>query len=240
MSLIPSRLLLKSLTYTKANIQPTCAGGVESDRIPNTFKEVIGPSKAARWKAASDIEIASLEKHIAFKLVPIISVSEEQKVVGTRWVFKIKADSAYRVRPVVQEVSRILGVDCDGTFAPVCRLQSIRIMLEKAAELVYKMHALGVQTAFLNADVEEDVFLRDDNDKTRAPLVIMLKKSSYDFLQSPDNWFGTMDTEVVVIDFHPLKSDPPCIHLRRQGWLHHPDALHERNFVRQRQQDSAQ
>ena len=49
--------------------------------------------QAARWKAASDKEIASLEKDGVFKLVPIASVPAGLKVVGTRWVFKSKADS---------------------------------------------------------------------------------------------------------------------------------------------------
>ena len=44
--------------------------------------------------------------------------------------------------------TQIPGVDCDGTFAPVCRLQSIRMMLAIVAELDYEVHMLDVQTAF--------------------------------------------------------------------------------------------
>ena len=116
------------VAYTKTNTQPSCSGGGESDRVPSTFKEAMGLPQAARWKTASDKEIASLEKHGVFDLVPITSVPGRHKVVGTRWVFKIKADSTYKGRLVVQEFSQIPGVDCGGTFAPVCRLQSIRMM----------------------------------------------------------------------------------------------------------------
>ena len=60
----------------------------------------------------------------------------------------------------MQGVSQIPSVDCGGTFTPVCRLQRIRMMLGIAVELDYEVHMLDVQTAFLNADVEEDVFVK--------------------------------------------------------------------------------
>ena len=52
----------------------------------------MGLPQAARWRAASDKEIANLEMHGVFELVPITSVSARNKVIGTRWVFKIKAN----------------------------------------------------------------------------------------------------------------------------------------------------
>ena len=55
------------------NIQPSCSRGGEPGRIQNTFKEAMGPPQAVRWKAVSDKEIASLEKHGVFKLVSIPS-----------------------------------------------------------------------------------------------------------------------------------------------------------------------
>ena len=139
------------------------------------------------------------------------------KVVGTRWVFKIKADSTYKGRLVVQVLSQIHGVDCGGIFAPVCRLQSICMMLAIAVQLDYEVHMLDVHTAFLNADVEEDVFSKmapgyETNDEAGVPLVMKFKKSLYCLKQSPKNWFRTMDVELAVIGFRPLKSDP-CVYV---------------------------
>ena len=70
----------------------------------------MGLPQAVRWKTASDKEIASLEKHGVFYLVPITSVSARHKVIGTRWVLKIKVDSSYKGRRVVQGFSQILGM----------------------------------------------------------------------------------------------------------------------------------
>jgi len=55
--------------------------------------------------------------------------------------------------------SQAPGIDCGGIFASVCRLQSICMMLATAAELEHEVFMLDVQTAFLRAAVEENVFV---------------------------------------------------------------------------------
>ena len=57
------------VAYTRTNTQPSCSGGGESDRVPNTFMEAVGLPEAAHWKTASDKEIESLEKHGVYNLV---------------------------------------------------------------------------------------------------------------------------------------------------------------------------
>ena len=146
--------------HTMANTQPSCSREGESYRVPNTFKEVMGVHQAVRWKTVSGKEIASLEKHGVFNLLPITAVPVREKVIGTRWLFKIKADSTYNCRLVVPGFSQIPGVDCGGTFTPIYRLLSIRMMLAITLKLDYEVHMLDVQMAFLNADVDDDVFVQ--------------------------------------------------------------------------------
>ena len=100
---LDAEVVAAKVAYTITNTKTGCSGGGESNRVSNTFKEAMGLPQAARWKIASDKEIASLEKHGIFNLVPITPVSSKHKVVGTRWVFKIKVDSTYKGRLVVQE-----------------------------------------------------------------------------------------------------------------------------------------
>ena len=89
------------------------------------------------------------------------------------------------------------------------------MMLGIAVELDYEVHMLDVQTAFLNADAEEDVFVKmapsyETNDEVGVHLVMKLRKSLNGRRQNPRNWFSTMDVELAVIGFRPLKSDP-CV-----------------------------
>ena len=109
----------------------------------------MGLPQAACLKAVSHEKISSLKKYNVFELVLTTSILAEHRVVGTRWVLKVKADSTYSGRSVVQGFSKIPGVDCGGTFAPVCRLQIVRIMPAIAAELDYEVHMLNNQMAFL-------------------------------------------------------------------------------------------
>ena len=110
-------------------------------------------------------------------MIPFISISAGHKVVRTWWLCKIKVDSTYKGRLVVQGFSQIPDVDCRGTF-----LQSIRIMLAIAVELDYEILVLDVQTVFLKANVEEDMLVKmapgcKTNDEAGVHLVMKLNKS---------------------------------------------------------------
>ena len=97
---LDAEVVAAQVTYTMTNTQRSYSARGESDRVPNTFKKAMGLPQTACWKAVSDKEVACLEKHGVFKLVPI-----------TRWVFKIKAKCTYKCRLGVQGVSHISGVD---------------------------------------------------------------------------------------------------------------------------------
>ena len=204
--------LFTEYAYVSTTLTGNHSGGGDKLKVPNTFKEPMSLPQATRWKAAADKEIPSLKKHGVYELVPASSVPAGQKVVGSRWVKKIKADDRFKSRLVVLGWAHVPGIDCGGTFAPVCRLQSIRMMLAIAAELDYEVLMLDVQTAFLKADVEEKVYVKmapgcETYDKSGVPFVMKLKKSLYGLRQSPMNWFGTMDGHLSNIGLRSLKSD---------------------------------
>ena len=68
--------------------------------------------QAALWKVASDKEIASLEKHGVYDLVPITSVPNGRKVLGTRWVYKLKKQLVDCLEMTgMGDVSRVLGMN---------------------------------------------------------------------------------------------------------------------------------
>ena len=83
------------------------------------------------------------------------------------------------------------------------------------AELDCNVYMLDVQTAFLNADVEEEVFVKmapgyKRSNESGVPLVIKLKKSLYGLRQSPKNLFSTTDHHLGKIGIRSFKSDP-CV-----------------------------
>ena len=85
-----------------------------------------------------------------------------------------------------------------------------------AAELDYEVYMLDVQTSFLNADVEEEVFVKmapgyEHSNESGVPLVKKLKKSLYGLRQSLNDWFNTIDHHLGEIGFRSLKLDP-CVY----------------------------
>ena len=168
-------------------------------------------SDADLWREAAEKEIKSLQDLNVYKLVPRSTVPPGQKVIGTKWVFKVKANQTYKARLVAQGWNQVPGQDCGSTFAPVCRLQSVRMVLAIAAEMDWEVRQLDVKTAFLYADIEEEVFVAEPpgfetNDKEKGLLVMKLGKSLYGLAQSPGDWFHTIDPVPISIGCAPLKS----------------------------------
>jgi len=84
----------------------------------------------------------------------------EQNIIGTKWIFKNKTNEhgtmvRNKARLVAQGYTQIEGVDFDETFAPVARLESIRILLSVACHLDFKLYQVDVESAFLNGVLQK-------------------------------------------------------------------------------------
>ena len=107
-----------------------------------------------------DKELASLNHHNVHDLVRMTSVPLDHKIIGSRWVFKQKVDGTFQARLVAHGWGQAPGVDCGGTFAPVCRNGSILTAMATAAENVMGKLQLHDQSAYLQSPVEEDVYVK--------------------------------------------------------------------------------
>ena len=103
------------------------------------------------WRVAAESEIKSLQDLNVYSLVPRSTVPAGKEVISTKWVFKIKPNKTYEARLVAQGWNQAPGQDCGSTSAPVCRLQTIRMVLAIAAEMDWEVRQLDVKTAFLYA-----------------------------------------------------------------------------------------
>jgi hypothetical protein len=78
-----------------------------------------------------------------------------QNVVGTKWVFRNKQDehgvvTRNKARLVATGYAQVAGLDFEETFAPVVRLESIRISLAYVAHHSFRLFQMDVKSAFLN------------------------------------------------------------------------------------------
>ncbi|KAK1642288.1 hypothetical protein QYE76_060093 [Lolium multiflorum] len=89
---------------------------------------------------------------------------DSRKVVENKWIFKRKTNddgniTVYKARLVVKGFRQIQGVDYDETFSTVAKLKSVRILLAIAAFFDYEIWQMDVKTAFLNGDIEEELYM---------------------------------------------------------------------------------
>ena len=96
----------------------------------------------------------SLRKHNVYKLVKMSSVPKEEKIIGSRFVFKQKIDERFKARLVVQGYVQEAGVDYGRSYAPVCRIGSIRTVLAIACEHGWPVWQMDVVVAFLQAHID--------------------------------------------------------------------------------------
>ena len=95
------------------------------------------------------------------------------------------------------------------------------MVLAIAAEFDFECWQLHYNTAFLNAKVEKEVYVKmapgyEEFSNDGVSMVMRLLKSLYGLRQSPRCWYGTVDEHVVEIDFKSLKSDP-CVYIYSEG-----------------------
>ena len=80
--------------------------------IPNTFKEAMESPQVTKWTETTNKEMDSLQKHAVSNPLSSDSVSPEHKVIGTEWVFKVKADHTLKGGVVVRGWGQIPGIHC--------------------------------------------------------------------------------------------------------------------------------
>ncbi|RVW59858.1 Retrovirus-related Pol polyprotein from transposon RE1 [Vitis vinifera] len=127
-------------------------------QVPHNIQEAF---KYPKWKAAVDEEVQALEKNGTWE---ITDLPRSKKPVGCKWIFtvKYKADGnvdRYKARLVAKGFTQSYDIDYQETFAPVAKLNTVRVLLSLAANLDWSLHQLDVKNAFLNGDLEEEVYM---------------------------------------------------------------------------------
>ncbi|KAK6139205.1 hypothetical protein DH2020_027052 [Rehmannia glutinosa] len=98
------------------------------------------------------------------KVWELVQRPTHQNVIGTKWVFRNKMnEEGYVVRNKARLVAKGYcqeeGIDFDETFAPVARLEAIRMFLAYAAHKNFIVYQMDVKSAFLNGLLEEEVYV---------------------------------------------------------------------------------
>lgn len=110
-----------------------------------------------------------------------------------KWVFKLKKNAdgdvvTYKARLVAKGYVQQYDIDYEEVFAPVTRLETVRLLLALAAKNTWEVHHLDVKSAFLNGELHEKVYVVQSEGfvkKGARIQIYKLLKALYDLCQAP-------------------------------------------------------
>ncbi|GJT17332.1 putative ribonuclease H-like domain-containing protein [Tanacetum coccineum] len=173
------------------------------------------------WFQAMQDEIHEFDRLEVWELVPRpIYVM----VIALKWIYKVKLDEygdvlKNKARLVAKGYRQEEGIDFEESFAPVARIEAIRIFIANAATKNMIIYQMDVKTAFLNGDLQEEVFVSQPEgfeDQDNPTHVYRLKKALYGLKQAPRAWYDTLSKFLLANNFFKGAVDP-TLFTRKSG-----------------------
>ncbi|KAJ9536751.1 hypothetical protein OSB04_un000055 [Centaurea solstitialis] len=178
----------------------------------NEPKEIDDDLRDPAWVSAMQEELAEFIRNNVWLLVPR---PRKRTIIGSKWIFRNKLDEIgtiirNKARLVAQGYRQEEGIDYDETFAPVARLEAIRLFLAFAAHMNFKVYQMDIKNAFLNGKLNEEVYVAQPPgfvDPKFPDHVYKLNKALYGLKQAPRAWYDTLSTFLLSKGFVRGKID---------------------------------
>ena len=189
-----------------------------NDDDPKSYRDAINGPNSSIWKDAADVEMKSILRNKTWELVDL---PEGKNAIGSKWVFKTKmnADGSvnkYKARLVAQGFAQQHGIDYEETFAPVVKYVSLRTVFAIANQYNMDMHQMDVNSAYLNGDIDAEIFMRQPEgyiDPNHPKKVCKLRKGLYGLKQGGRIWNAKIDKYLRTQGYNPSDADP-CIYVK--------------------------
>ncbi|KAJ9560628.1 hypothetical protein OSB04_005788, partial [Centaurea solstitialis] len=139
----------------------------------------------------------------------LVDLPSGHRAIGTKWIFRNKKDERgivikNKARLVAQGYTQEEGIDYDEVFAPVARIEAIRLFLAYASFKNFKVYQMDVKSAFLYGKIEEEFYVCQPpgfEDPRYPDRVYKLNKALYGLHQAPRAWYDTLSTYLLENDF---------------------------------------
>jgi transposase InsO family protein len=190
---------------------------------PMTMKEALLREDWPKWKEAIDDEYESL---MSKKTWARAHLPTGRKAITCKWVLKLKKGDSetdeprYKARLCARGFNQRYKEDFTEVFAPTIRFSATRLLLAVAAKQNLVLRHLDVKTAFLNGDLEEEIYMKSPEwyNTTSGPpndgKVCRLQRSLYGLRQAPRQWNKKIDANLKELGF--VQSDQePCVYIKQ-------------------------
>ncbi|GKC06701.1 retrovirus-related pol polyprotein from transposon TNT 1-94 [Tanacetum coccineum] len=158
------------------------------------------------WIDAMQEEIHEFQRLEVWELVPC---PDKVLLIKLKWIYKVKTDKFGRVlknkaRLVAQGFRQEEGIDFEESFAPISRIEAIRIFIANSAHKNMTIYQMDVKTDFLNGELKEEVYvsqLEGFVDQDNPSHVYKLKKALYGLKQAPHAWYDMLSSFLISQQF---------------------------------------
>nr|GFA02757.1 hypothetical protein [Tanacetum cinerariifolium] len=156
---------------------------------------------------------AMQEELLQFKMQKVwilVDLPYGKRAIGTKWVYQNKKDERgivirNKARLVTQGHTQEEGIDYEEVFAPVARIEAIRLFLAYASFMGFLVYQMDVKSAFLYGTIEEEVYVCQPpgfEDPKNPDKVYKVVKGLYGLHQAPRAWYETLATYLLENGFH--------------------------------------
>ena len=178
---------------------------------PTTFSDAMRSPEKKRWIEAMNTELKSLIANNTWEVLD----KEEAKstIVKTKWVYKIKKHldgsiDKYKARLVAKGYSQTPGINVNETFASIVKHKTWRTLLAIAVELDLRVYHWDIATAFLNAPLEEEVYMETpEGFDFGHNKLLRLKKGLYGLQQASRQWYMDLTNTLKSLGLTKCNSD---------------------------------
>lgn len=192
--------------------------GTSQPDEPITYKQALDAADAEQWNAAMNEELASLAEMGTWETGPL---PEDRKAISCKWVYRIKRDAdgnptRYKARLVARGFTQVYSLDYDETYAPVTRLETIRLLLGIACEKNWEIRQIDVKSAYLYGDLDEEIYMiPPPGYEVPNGHVLHLRKALYGLKQAGRQWYKTLRDELKKYGLVQIVNDPHTFIVRR-------------------------
>jgi len=182
--------------------------------VPISFKAATTDDNIDFWKPGIDREHDCLLRNNTWTIVDRLPGIH---VLPCKYVFRIK-DGKPKARMVILGCKQIFGLDYYHTFAPVVKFTTIRTLFALIASEDWECEQMDVVTAFLNGDLDEDIYMHIPEGLKTAEnedRVCKLNKALYGLKQAPRQWYAKIH-DYLTNDLNFVSSiNDPCLYIRK-------------------------
>ncbi|GJX92319.1 retrovirus-related pol polyprotein from transposon TNT 1-94 [Tanacetum coccineum] len=164
------------------------------------------------WIEAMQDELHQFDR---LKVWELVDKPFGKMIIKLKWLWKNKKDEDQTVirnkaRLVAKGYAQEEGIDFEESFAPVARLEAVRIFVAHAAHKSFPIYQMDVKTAFLNGPLKEEVYVAQPEgfvDPDHPEKVYLLRKALYGLKQAPRAWYDELSNFLMSKGFTKAKAE---------------------------------